>query len=92
VGIVDLELDTTDRCRHAPDWVYLLDDPATYVGKSLGARVIQFISVVMVLPVILILSLQGILKPDAVGTLIGALVGYLLSGIASYDSRKPDAG
>ena len=46
----------------------------------------------MVLPVILILSLQGILKPDAVGTLIGALVGYLLSGIASYDSRKLDAG
>jgi hypothetical protein len=61
-------------------------------GKSLGARVIQFIGVVMVLPVILILSLQGILKPDAVGTLIGPLVGYLLSGIASYDSRKPDAG
>ena len=61
-------------------------------GKALGARVIQFIGVVMVLPVILILSLRGILKPDAVGPLLGAFVGYLLSGLASYDTEKPPAG
>ena len=52
--------------------------------KPIGARSIQFLGVVFLLPVILILALEKILDSTTIGTLIGALIGYLLSGIASY--------
>ena len=50
-------------------------------------RAIQFLSVVLVVPAILILALRGILQAETVGTLIGALIGYLLSGIGSEAPR-----
>ncbi len=54
-------------------------------GKPIGGRSIQFLGVVFLVPVILILALEKILDGATIGTLIGALVGYLLSGIANYD-------
>jgi len=56
--------------------------------KSIGARSIQFCAVVMLVPTIIILSLEGVLEPATTGTLIGALTGYLLSGIGDYQPRK----
>jgi hypothetical protein len=53
-------------------------------GRGLGARSIQFMSVAMLIPAILIMALERILEPNTVGTLIGALTGYLLSGIGNF--------
>ena len=50
-------------------------------------RAIQFLSVILVVPTILILALGKVLQPETVGTLIGALIGYLLSGIGSETPR-----
>lgn len=54
-------------------------------GKNgLGARVIQLTAVIMLFPAILILGLEGILDAATIGTLIGGLVGYVLSGVGDY--------
>lgn len=47
--------------------------------RGLTAISIQFLSIVFVFPTILILSLEGVLKSEVTGTLIGALAGYLFS-------------
>ena len=57
-------------------------------GKGLGARVIQFTGVLLVVPLIGILALEGKLEAQTTGTVIGALLGYLLSGISSFDSNS----
>ena len=54
-------------------------------GKSgLGARIIQLAAVIMLFPTILILGLEKILDAATLGTLIGGLVGYVLSGVGEY--------
>jgi hypothetical protein len=50
--------------------------------RSIGVRIIQLTAVVMLIPTIVILGLEKILEPATIGTLIGALTGYLLSGIS----------
>jgi hypothetical protein len=40
---------------------------------------IQFVSLTLVFPIILILALEGIIKGEVVSTLIGSLSGYLFS-------------
>jgi hypothetical protein len=40
---------------------------------------LQFVSVIFVFPAVLILSLEGVLKGETAGTLIGNLAGYLFS-------------
>lgn len=52
-------------------------------NKGIGIRVIQFSAVVLVLPIILILAIEKLISTDVVGTLLGAIVGYVLSGIAT---------
>jgi len=44
-------------------------------------RAIQFFSVGLLIPTILILALDGILGSGALATIIGAFIGYVLSGI-----------
>jgi hypothetical protein len=65
-----------------------------YVGdRGIGARAIQFLTVAMLLPAIVILALEKTIEGATVGTLIGALTGYILSGIGEYrsDSKKKAA-
>ena len=57
-------------------------------GKGIGARTIQFTGVLLVVPLIGILALEGVLEPQTTGTVIGALLGYLLSGISNFDSPQ----
>ena len=60
--------------------------------KSFGARTIQMSAVVLLIPVILILGLEKILAAETLGTLIGGLIGYLLSGIGEYQpSSRSDS-
>ena len=49
--------------------------------RGIGVRIIQFLAVIIVVPVVLILALENILSSEAVATLLGAVVGYILSGI-----------
>jgi magnesium-transporting ATPase (P-type) len=52
--------------------------------KGVGARTIQIIGVLLIVPLIGILSLYEVLDKQTTATLIGALTGYLLSGVGSY--------
>ena len=57
-------------------------------GRGLGARVIQFLAVGLIVPIILILALEEKLAPETTATIIGALIGYLLSGIGNWKSSE----
>ena len=61
-------------------------------GKGIGARAIQFCSVVMIVPLILILALFDVLSKETSAALIGALTGYLLSGVGGYDPARKKIG
>jgi hypothetical protein len=52
-------------------------------GGAMGLRTLQVLAIAVLAPLILILGLEKVLEPSAVGALIGALLGYLLSGIGN---------
>jgi len=49
--------------------------------RGISARLIQLLAVVLIFPTILILALSGRLDSPETGTLLGTLVGYLLSPV-----------
>ena len=60
-------------------------------GRGIGVRIIQLATVLLVMPIILILALEGILENQTTAALIGAIVGYVLSGIGKDEpSKKPN--
>ena len=61
----------------------------TKSGTAIGPRHIQFVSVCLIVPTILILGLEKVLTSETSATLIGGLAGYLLSGIGKYEPRNP---
>lgn len=63
----------------------------TLKGSAIGPRHIQFVSVCLIVPTILILGLEKVLTHETTATLIGGLAGYLLSGLGTYEP-KPDKG
>ena len=56
--------------------------------RGIGVRVIQFMTVTLILPIILILALEGVLSGQTTATLIGAVVGYILSGIGKDEPNR----
>jgi hypothetical protein len=52
-------------------------------GGAISLRTLQVLAIAVLTPLILILGLERVLEPSAVGALIGALLGYLLSGIGN---------
>jgi len=57
--------------------------------RGIGVRAIQFLCVTLIVPAMLILGLEGILTTEILGTLFGAIIGYVLSGIGKDEpSRK----
>ena len=62
--------------------------------RGIGLRVIQALGLILVFPTVLILGLEGVLEKSAVGTMLGALVGYLFADVAKRSpgegSRRPD--
>ncbi len=56
--------------------------------RGIGVRVIQFLAVTLIIPAILILSLEGVLEAQASATLFGTIVGYVLSGIGKDEVTK----
>ena len=63
----------------------------TLHGTAIGPRHIQFVSVCLIVPTILILGLEKVLTSETTATLIGGLAGYLLSGLGTYEP-KPATG
>jgi hypothetical protein len=53
--------------------------------EGIGVRTVQLTTIGMVVPLILILGMENILEAQSIGTLIGGLIGYALSGV----SRRP---
>ena len=56
--------------------------------RGIGVRVIQLATVLLVLPVILILALEGVLENQTTAALLGTVVGYVLSGIGKDEKPK----
>lgn len=54
-------------------------------NKSIGVRAIQFVAASTLLPVVLIMSLRGLIGGETAAALIGAFVGYLFANIAKFD-------
>jgi len=46
----------------------------------IGAKTIQFISIVFVLPLMLALGVTNVIGRETIGPLIGVIVGYVLAG------------
>ncbi len=46
----------------------------------IGTRAIQFLAIVFVLPLLLVLGVTNVLGRETIGTVIGTVVGYVLSG------------
>ncbi len=45
----------------------------------IGIQAVRFLGVVFILPLLLILGLFGILHAETIGTIIGVIVGYILT-------------
>ncbi len=50
-------------------------------NMTIGTKAIQFLAVVFVLPLVLVLGILNVLGRETIGTIIGTVVGYVLSGI-----------
>lgn len=59
-------------------------DGKSEVGpRGIGVRMIQLIAVLILVPVIAILAIEGYLTGEGAGTIMGAIVGYALGGITA---------
>ena len=55
---------------------------------GIGNRAIQFVGMCLVVPTVLILGLEDKISKENMGTILGAIIGYILSGIGSSDQKK----
>jgi len=46
----------------------------------IGTKTIQFVAVIFFFPLLIVLGINNILGRETIGTLLGVLVGYVLSG------------
>lgn len=46
----------------------------------IGVKTIQFVAVIFVLPLLIVLGIMNVLGRETIGTLLGVIVGYVLSG------------
>lgn len=56
--------------------------------KGIGRRAIQAMTIILVVPATMILALEGVLNSQTVAALLGAAVGYGLSGTGSKDTSE----
>ena len=60
--------------------------------RGIGVRVIQMTAVILVVPTILILGLEKLLDTAVLGTLLGAIVGYVLASIGKDERDGKRSG
>lgn len=58
--------------------------------KGIGVRAIQFMAVVIGMPMIAVLAFEKVIEGAVVGTLLGGVFGYLLSNIGNFDKTQSD--
>lgn len=58
-----------------------------FFKKGISVRVIQLIAVIFIIPTILILSIEDFFDSDVVGVLLGAIVGFILSGVGRDETN-----
>jgi len=56
---------------------------------GIGTRAVQFVGICLLVPAVLILGLEDKLSKENIGTILGAIIGYVLSGIGGTDQKKP---
>jgi hypothetical protein len=49
---------------------------------AIGNKTIQFIAIIFVLPLLLVLGIFNVLGRETIGTTLGVIVGYIISGLA----------
>jgi hypothetical protein len=49
-------------------------------NATLGVKTIQFLAIVFILPLLLVLGVMNVLGRETIGTILGVVVGYVLSG------------
>ncbi len=52
----------------------------TKQNATIGTKAIQFLAIVFVLPLLIVLGIHNVLGRETIGTLLGVIVGYVLSG------------
>lgn len=57
-------------------------------SKGIGVRVIQFLSVVFIIPTIIILAIHNSISSETIATLLGTVIGYILSGVGKDEQNK----
>jgi hypothetical protein len=50
-------------------------------NATLGMKTIQFLAIVFIVPLMLVLGVMNVLGRETIGTILGVVVGYVLSGI-----------
>ena len=54
--------------------------------KGIGRRAIQAMTIILVVPATMILALEGVLNSQTVAAILGATIGYGLSGTGPKDT------
>ncbi len=49
-------------------------------SATIGMKTIQFLAIVFILPLMLVLGIMNVLGRETIGTILGVVVGYVLSG------------
>jgi hypothetical protein len=60
--------------------------------KSIGARTVQFATVVLLFPIILVLGMEKVLDSATIGTMLGGVAGFVLSRVGEYQPTGSRSG
>jgi hypothetical protein len=55
---------------------------------GMGIRTIQFLAIILVIPLLLVLALEGLIERSALGALIGTLLGFIFSKIGEAEKKS----
>ncbi len=50
-------------------------------NKGMGRRTVQILSVLMIVPLVGLLALRDVVSGEAVTTILGTILGYVLAGV-----------
>jgi hypothetical protein len=57
------------------------------VPKGIGSRMIQLISLLLIVPVVTLLAFEGSVTAELTGTLLGSIIGYTLGSLTKDTSN-----
>lgn len=66
--------------------VKTIKDGSTKIApRGIGSRLIQLVSVLVIVPVLTILAIENTLSQELIGTLLGSVIGYTLGSLTKSD-------